>query len=119
MKKIAEKEITVCDLCGKEADYACQCLRCGKDMCNHCVYESDGKMAVRYGHGVYSRRSGDGYYCRPCDIALYEGEGDALYEAYRAVKALREEEEAFSKDFQRRKALAEIRVDGLCRAKGI
>lgn len=115
MKKTVTREVTCCDNCGKEQDYPTRCLRCGKEVCWQCA----DKVGVKYEHGVYVSGSGDGWYCRPCDITLYERESDALYEGFRAVKALREEMQAWGADFQRRQKAAEAHLETLARRAGL
>jgi hypothetical protein len=115
MKKTITREVDFCDKCEREECYLTRCLRCGMEVCYQCV----DKVGVKYEHGVYVSGSGDGFYCRPCDIALYESNDDALHLAYRAVLTLRNEVTAFGKDFKRRQEVAEAHVDLLARQAGV
>lgn len=103
MKKTVTREVDFCDRCGKEQDYLVACLGCRMEVCWQC----SEAVGVTYQHGVYFRGSGDGFYCRSCDIALSETNADPLHVAYRAVRALRDEATASHNDFKRRQELAE------------
>lgn len=103
MKKTITREVNFCDKCEVEASYPTTCIRCGLEVCYKCA----DKVGVTYAHGVYVSGSGDGFYCRPCDIVLYEAGDDPLYLAYRAVRVLRDEAKAIGQDFKRRQEMAE------------
>ena len=108
MKKIVQKEVHVCDKCGKET-YPDPCLGCGTEVC----YECQPKHGKNYRHSVYFQGSGDGFYCSPCDTKLTEGGTDARHNAYCAVKSLKDELEAWHTDFKRRQEKAEDALKSL------
>jgi len=96
MKKIVQKEVSICDHCGKE-EYTEPCLRCGIEHCWECR-ETQG---IEYRHSVHFQGTGDGYYCRACDKYLKEHK-DILHSAYLAIKKLKNEEKEFYDDFKKR-----------------
>jgi len=104
MKKLIEKETTLCDFCGAET-WGSTCNGCSKDICYDCM----GKHAVEYNHGVYFAGSGDGLYCHECDTALTTS-GDPKLQAYKAIKALRAEEKGWHEDFRIRAEKAEAHL---------
>lgn len=112
MKKIVEREITVCDCCGEEAPFAAyHCGSCGTEHCYKCA----DREGVRYPHAVHVSGSGDGYYCRDCDKKLLGK--DELHNAYRAIKALRDESEGYWSEFKKRQAKAEKAVEDAAEAR--
>lgn len=113
MKKIVEIEATFCDNCGADT-YPHACRKCGAEYCYQCAAKPE--IGTVYKHGVYVCGSGDGFYCRPCDIELSESKSDPLHEAYVAVRTLRDEVTAFGEDFEARKKIAEQHLDRLERA---
>ncbi len=106
MKKTIQKEVKLCDKCGKEDSYPGACVCCGVEMCYECQREH-GKS---YNHAVYFQGSGDGFYCLPCDAKLTAEGKDKRHNAYRAVKSLKDELEAWHADFKRRQEAAEKAV---------
>lgn len=110
MRKTVQKEVAYCDKCGAECEFGItDCLRCGVGHCYECS-KTEGK---RYSHGVNFSGSGDGYYCRACDVDLTKIGGDKRHAAYRAVESLQLERNAWATDFQRRKEVAEAAVKAL------
>lgn len=104
MKVTKQKEITCCDFCGDEGTYE-KCRACGKDVC----YECQKTQGVEYPHSVYCSGSGDGFYCHSCDKSA----NDQLHKAYRAIQALRRENDGFYADFRNRTKAAEDRLKEL------
>jgi hypothetical protein len=103
MKKKITIDATYCDACGLR-DYVDPCLGgCGVEHCWRCQ-ETQG---VKYNHGVYFSGGGDGYYCRPCDMALSENGTNPLHQAYQAIRALRDESAKFYADHEARTKVAE------------
>jgi hypothetical protein len=103
MKKTIKKEVRFCDKCGKEDSYPTACMKCGIEMCYECQ-EQHGKS---YNHGIYVSGSGDGFYCKPCDLTLTESGRDKRHNAYLAIKSLSDELEAWSANFKARQKSAE------------
>lgn len=103
MKKTIQKETHFCDKCGKEESYINACMNCGAEMC----YECWDKHGRKYNHAIYFQGSGDGYYCQPCDAKLTKDGNDKRHNAYRAIKSLRDELEAWHTDFKKRQEKAE------------
>ncbi len=105
MKKIIQKEVILCDVCGAEVPYADTCLCCGTEHCHSCA-RTHGK---EYRHGVYMMGSGDGYYCNICEPVLTAG-NDPLLLAYKHIGELRNEEAVFRAGFKLRCEEAEERI---------
>lgn len=106
MKRTIQKEVHFCDQCGKEDSYPTACMGCGTEMCGQC----QNKHGKAYTHAVYCSGSGDGFYCNPCDAKLTAAGDDKRHNAYRAIKSLRYELEAWSIDFKKRQEAAEKAV---------
>ena len=106
MKKTIKKETHFCDKCGKEESYITACMNCGTEMCYEC-WEKHGK---KYNHAIYFQGSGDGSYCNPCDVKLTSAGTDKRNNAYRAIKSLKDELEAWHTDFKKRQEIAEKAV---------
>ncbi len=83
VKKIIQREESVCDYCGSDDCVYMPCLGCGKDACYDCAKTHH----VKYEHAVNCSGSGDGCYCNECDEKLRE---DPLHKAYVAVKMFRQ-----------------------------
>lgn len=98
MKKQKMKDVSICDKCQKEVDWASSCMKCGKDFC----YECRKAGCAEYPHGVHFSGSGDGLYCNPCDQTLRADGTDKRHSAYLKIQALRKEEARFYEDFKRR-----------------
>ena len=113
MKKKIQKEVVFCDSCGKEDPWGLitRCDACGKEYCMECRKEN----VVSYQHGVSCSGSGDGEFCRSCDNDP-PLKFRPLLEAYRTIKTLREESNAYYDDFKKRQDNAEALVKTL-RAK--
>lgn len=105
MKKRIEMDATFCDACDKQ-EYVTACMKCGTEHC----YDCRKVKGVEYGHAVYFRGSGDGYYCTPCDQRLSESKDNPRHLAYQAIRALRDESAAWSEDFKLRSDIAEAEV---------
>ena len=108
MKKIIQKEASFCDEC-EEQIYVDSCLGCGIEHCQECRE----KMGVKYRHGVHTSGSGDGYYCKACDLKLSNSRVDPLHNAYLAIKNLRAEEKAWWLSFNSRSEHAEKFIEQL------
>jgi len=107
MKKTISKTVNFCDKCNKEEEWLTACLGCGVEMCGKC----QDKHGVEYSHAVHCSGSGDGFYCNPCDVKFTHSEvGNNRHDAYRQVKALRDELAVFQEDFNKRKVLWENAV---------
>lgn len=106
MKKTIEKEVKFCDKCGKEDSHPTACLACGTEMCSDC----QTKYGVSYNHAVHFQGSDDGFYCNPCDVKLMAQGSDEQHNAYLAIKALRDEEDAYWANFGKRAKAAEDAV---------
>lgn len=102
MKKTINKEVHICDKCGKEG-YVQPCLHCGVEMC----YECRQVNGTEYSQGVFTQGSGDGFYCRTCDNELVDSVSDARHNAYRAIHSLKVEARSWNADFERRREDAE------------
>lgn len=113
MKKMVMMEVHECESCHKIDSYASSvCLDCGKEFC----WECSEKNGTKYRYGIWGSGSGDGYYCKDCDIKLIESGEDKKHNAYRLIQRLQLETIAWNKDFKIRadaaeKALKEI-LDG-------
>jgi hypothetical protein len=115
MKKQVTVAKTFCDLCGSEDCWE-RCRGCGKDVCLHCYSDStpkDQRKAVRYAGQLYFSSSGDAVYCIPCDIRLSETKESPLHEALVALRAMRDEQETWSSEFEKRREIAEQKVSEL------
>lgn len=110
MKRTVEKEVTLCDVCGAEG-YVTPCLKCGKEVCWPCQ-KTQGES---YNAGVYFSGSGDGFYCHPCNEMLILSQTDELHKAYTHIRGLRNEAEAFGRDFKNRQEQAEAAIKPLLR----
>lgn len=108
MKKIIEKEVQICDCCGKET-YCDSCLRCGLEHCWECRKE----CGVEYTHGVHFSGSGDGYYCTICNDELAKQGPDNLYNCYVKIANLKKESKEWYLDFHARSDKAEARLKQL------
>lgn len=108
MTKTIEKEVRFCDKCGNEDSYPTACMGCGTEMCNAC----QSKHGKRYSHAVYFSGTGDGFYCNPCDAKLAAAGNDKRYNAYLAIKSLKDELDAWQIAFKKRQEAAEIMVLG-------
>jgi len=65
-KKLVEKEVVICDFCGKETEWAsAKCLICGKEACDECRVQH-----FPYIVSVWRRKeqawSEDSYICDQC-----------------------------------------------------
>lgn len=107
MKKVATVEQNYCDGCGKQQDYLTGCMSCGVEHC----YDCTNKLGKDYKHGVYVSGSGDGYYCKPCDVKLEKAGTDKRFQAYREVAALRAEAAEWGAAFDRKRKAAEAAVE--------
>ena len=107
MKKIMEKEVTICDECGKE-EYVEACLGCGIEHCNKCRK----KCGVEYEHAVHISGSGDGYFCHECDIHPPTNIRK-LHQAYLNIRKLREESEEWYVNFGKHQKEAEAALEAL------
>ena len=107
MKKKVERTVHECDSCHKDCDYPVTCLNCGAEYCYGCA-KNKGK---EYSHGVYAQGSGDGFYCSTCNSKLIASGNNEKHCAYRAIERLKVECEAWNIDFNRRKLLAEKRLE--------
>lgn len=110
MRQTIQKEVTLCDVCGEEG-YAEPCLKCGKEVCWKCKKT----QGVTYNAGVYFSGSGDGFYCHSCNETLILSRADELHNAYTHIRALRNEAEAFGRDFKNRQERAEEAIRPLLR----
>lgn len=61
-------ETHVRDECGATDSYMPSCLGCGREFC----YECRKIKTIDYQHGVFVCGSGDGIYCKPCDLKMSE-----------------------------------------------
>jgi len=110
MKKIVQKEVQICDQCGKET-YCEKCFKCGVEHC----YECRKKFGVKYTHAVYLSGSGDGYYCTDCNNLLLKNGNDPLHTAYYNIFTLINESRGFYNDFKIRADKAEAVIKELHR----
>jgi len=102
MKRVIEKEVTICDKCNKET-YVRKCLKCGVEHCWDCR-QTEG---VEYTHSVWSSGSGDGYYCNKCDTELKKTHSDKLHSAYLTIEDLGIEYNSFIENYDKRAKTAE------------
>jgi hypothetical protein len=109
MEKKAQKTIHICDKCGKEVAIPYACMKCGTDFCFDCAQTH----AVSYSPLVCCSGSGDGLFCKECDVELIKNGADRLHAAFRAIMALRLEGEAWNRHFQQRCRAAEKLVKSL------
>lgn len=109
MKKTKQIEVDICDVCGKETELAYTCRRCDQIQC----YECKKNHGVEYTHSVHFSGSGDGFYCKACDVKLTDYNTDPLHNAYRAVAALKLESKTYYEDFKNRQDEAEAEVKRL------
>lgn len=109
MKKIVQREVHACDVCGAEHDWPQVCMKCGKELCYNCR----DKEGVTYECAVFHSGSGDGFYCKPCDKELTKSRSDKKHNAYRCIQSLRDEQEGWSTDFRKRTKVAEELVQSL------
>lgn len=108
MKKTVMKEVTLCDCCQKEG-YLTACINCKVEHCHDCT-KTEGKtyvQAINYGG------TGDGYYCKNCDIELMNVRNNPRHAAYRKIASLRNEAKAWSDDFRARADEAENELKAL------
>lgn len=103
MKKVIEKQISVCDVCLKEDVYVRACLNCGKEMC----WECQKKSGVEYSGSVYFSGSGDGFYCTDCNRELSSKANNPIHNAYKHILRIKEEHKAWSDNFEERRKQAE------------
>ena len=103
VKKLLQKEVHFCDKCGNEYPYPKVCMNCGVEMCHDCSV----KLGNSYNHAVYFQGGGDGFYCHPCDKKLTTEGRSQQHNAYRQIRLLREEMEAWEKAFKVRQEAAE------------
>ena len=96
MKKLVELEATFCDGC-KERTYVSPCLRCGIEHCWKCCKS----LGTEYRYLCYGSGSGDGYYCRACDLILSQL-NTPMHRAYRKIASLQQENELFYADWKQR-----------------
>ncbi len=85
MKKMIEKEMTFCDECEK-GDYVYKCMGCGIEYC----YDCRKLLLKEYQHEVYFTGSGDGYFCKDCDINP-PAKVKKIHSLYKAVEMLKNE----------------------------
>lgn len=107
MKTTIQKEVDICDRCKKEG-YVNSCDSCGTDLCWDCQKTE----AVKYEHAIYVSGSGDALYCKACDTTL-AAKGDKRLMAYRRIKELRAEMNAFGEAFRLKQDEAERAVQKL------
>lgn len=108
MKKVIEKEVQICDQCGKET-YCHTCLHCGIEHC----WECRKLHGVEYTHGVNFSGSGGGYYCNPCNFKLLAEGSDDLHNAYVLITNLRQEQKRWYSNFRAHSDKAESEVKRL------
>jgi len=109
MKKIVEKEVNICDVCGKEDYCSSKCLICGFEAC----YDCKKTTMTEFNHAVHFSGSNDGDYCNKCLSQPIPQKHEALLQAYRNIKVLRNESVAWNEDFKIRSEKAEARVEQL------
>jgi hypothetical protein len=115
MKQQVIVERSICDFCGS-GDTWLRCLSCSRDVCWHCYSESTPlpeRKAIRYSGGVCVGGSNDGVYCIPCDLELSKSKCSPLHQAFVAIRALRDERQAWSNSFEKRCKLAEAQLQRL------
>jgi hypothetical protein len=103
MRKTIKQSVPFCDACKKQADYVTKCMECGKEFCWSCAM----KLMVVYKHAVFLQGSEDGNYCKKCDSKLTDEGMDCLYLAFREIKRLRAEHDAWYDSFSKRRQQAE------------
>ena len=108
MKKTITIEAPFCDHCNLHT-YVAPCLRCKTEHCWHC----QEKLGVTYCFSTYGSGTGDGYYCRPCDILLCESKNDAIHNAYTEIRLLRQENVDFLADWRLRAEKVEAELKKL------
>lgn len=91
-----------CDICAREEEAFDTCLCCGKDFCiSHAK-----TMGVEYLFSVNFGGSGDGFFCKKCDIELSNDNTThplyRLHEAYKEIKYLRDEAKEYYKKLEKR-----------------
>ena len=101
-----KREVTIeqhfCDVCDKETSSHNACDHCGKDFC----YDCGSAELIEYKHAVHFSGSGDGHYCRACDVELTKSR-NLKHAAYRKIAALRNEQAGWYEDFKARAVKAE------------
>ena len=107
MKKLMEKEVTLCDECGKE-DYLTACLGCGVEHC----YECKKTCGVEYEHATHIFGSVDGYFCHECDTHP-PTKVKKLHQAYLNIRRLRERSEKWFENNRMQEKEAEAALEAL------
>lgn len=106
MKKQIKVEVACCDFCSEQNTYH-QCQLCKKDICYNCKE----KFAVVYHYSVHFQGSEDVIYCQECLGKMVAGtcskrEKD-IYNAYNAIKLLKDEGSRYNEDYTKRAKLVE------------
>ena len=81
MKRRKEIEINVCENCGKEEQYAKECMGCDKAFCYDCKCSYGKEFSIL----VYGGCSADGYFCNKCISEPPNMRAKELLEAYLVV----------------------------------
>lgn len=92
MRKIVEREVTLCDTC-KEEDVITACMRCGKEDCFDC--QKHGLELINGIYG-YSKR----YYLCPNCIEPMSKEPTELYLALKAIKDFSRKQEVIGRELK-------------------
>lgn len=101
--------VDVCDTCGADSGYHSKCLICGNAACYEC--ERKGEL-IEYEHAVSFSGSGDGHYCKACNIAQMKNPSP-LFRAFTKIQDLRAESKQFWEDFECRSRAAESNLKAL------
>ncbi len=116
MKKEMIKTVTFCDACGKEYDYAHQCMKCGREFC----YDCKDKYGIEYPHAVRFGGSGDGFYCLACDEELRKipdrSKNTQIHQAYLKISSLRLEWKRLCEEFGCREKMVEAELQKLLKS---
>ncbi len=107
MKRLVNKEMDFCDVCGGESNQWNVCQSCGKNIC----YKCKPFNAKEYRHSVYCS-GGNRLYCLECDQRLSKA-GDNKWRAYKLIESLGNEAKGFDDDFQKRATKAESDLKSL------
>lgn len=112
MEKKVLKGVKFCDKCGTDDSVYHRCVRCGKDFCFNCA-EKEG---TDYPAGVHHSGSGDCFFCHDCESAAAGPSVDPYREllaAYKAMVALRKENQDYYAEWEKRVSAAEVRARSL------
>lgn len=94
MQEIKPIVVTKCDFCANGNNVWEKCKGCSKDVC----YECQKIKGIKFSYEIHFSGTHDGFYCSEC-LANPRVLSSDTYKAYKTIRDLRVEHDAWWKDF--------------------